>query len=300
MVEIKDLQGKVIYTHEGDTLIQINLSGIDLSHADLRNTDLHGSNLRCADLRYADLRGANLCNVDLSNALLCHADLCNANLHGANLSRGDLYWVNLSCADLSCANLTQAVLNYAYLYDANLNHANLSLTHLYKADLRNTDLSYTNFCNAELFGTNLSWAILKGANLRYTRLDHACLIDIIMDETTKGLNDKCPKEGSFIGYKKCFNFQFTRNYIVELEILSDAKRSSSTTHKCRCNKAKVLSITNIDGSKTNVKEVYSCFNPNFKYTLGKIVEEPNFDDKYWNECSRGIHFFMDRKDAVGY
>lgn len=52
----------------------------------------------------------------------------------------------------------------------------------------------------------------------------------------------CPEKGAFIGFKKANEF------IVELEIFEDAKRSSATTRKCRCSKAKVLSITNLDGT----------------------------------------------------
>lgn len=54
----------------------------------------------------------------------------------------------------------------------------------------------------------------------------------------------CPEKGSFIGYKKCRD-----DLIVELEIPEDALRSSATTRKCRCSKANMLSITNLDGSE---------------------------------------------------
>ena len=44
------------------------------------------------------------------------------------------------------------------------------------------------------------------------------------------------KKGSFIGWKKA------KNYIIKLEVLADAKRSSATGRKCRCDKAKVVAI----------------------------------------------------------
>ena len=104
----------------------------------------------------------------------------------------------------------------------------------------------------------------------------------------------CPDVGSFIGYKKA------ENYIVELEILSDARRCSATGRKCRCDKAKVLAIQNIDGTTADVESVPSNYNHEFVYKVGEIVEEPNFNDNRWDECSEGIHFFINRQEAVDY
>lgn len=104
----------------------------------------------------------------------------------------------------------------------------------------------------------------------------------------------CPEKGSFIGFKK------TINNIVELEIQEDALRCSATSRKCRCSKAKVISITNLDGTPSDMKSVRSKFDPNFIYTVGDIVEVTNFDENRWNECSTGIHFFITRQEAVDY
>lgn len=96
-----------------------------------------------------------------------------------------------------------------------------------------------------------------------------------------------------IGFKKC------GDKIVELQITEDAKRSSSTSRKCRCSKAKVLSITSIDGKK-EITEAASDYDANFTYQVGEMIEVENFDDNRWNECSTGIHFFITRDEAVQY
>ena len=142
----------------------------------------------------------------------------------------------------------------------------------------------------EILEKHLKW--LKGesggerANLSYADLSYA--------ENVPFVPYSCPDVGSFIGYKKA------NGYIVELEILSDARRCSATTRKCRCDKAKVLSIQNINGTKANIKSIASNYDENFIYTVGEIVEEPNFDEDRWNECSKGIHFFINRQEAVDY
>ena len=105
----------------------------------------------------------------------------------------------------------------------------------------------------------------------------------------------CQEKGSFIGYKKCRN-----DLIVELEIPEDAYRCSATSKKCRCSKAKVLSITNLDGSESKSGVAVSKYDSSFVYRIGETVEVTDFDRNRWNECSTGIHFFMNREDAVKY
>ena len=219
-----------------------------------------------ADLRGADLRGANLCGADLRRA-----NLCGVNLNGASL-RG---------ADLREATLRGAILYRADLREADLRGADLSGANLYGANLRGAILYRADFCGADLREATLHGADLRGANLREAK-------------NIPFIPYTCPDTGSFIGYKKA------NGYIVVLEILSDARRCSATDRKCRCDKAKVLEIQNLDGSKANVNTVASGYDSSFIYTVGEIVEEPNFDEDRWNECSAGIHFFTNRQEAVVY
>lgn len=104
----------------------------------------------------------------------------------------------------------------------------------------------------------------------------------------------CPDTGSFIAYKKA------SGYIVKLQIPEDAKRLSATSRKCRCDKAQVLEIQNFDGTTADVTEVRSSQDKNFIYKVGKTVSVDNFDKNRWNECSTGIHFFINRQEAVNY
>ena len=154
------------------------------------------------------------------------------------------------------------------------------------ADLRGANLRGADLRRANLRGVNLNGADLRGADLREATLRGAKNIPFIPYT--------CPDTGSFVGYKKA------NGYIVVLEILSDARRCSATDRKCRCDKAKVLEIQNLDGSKANVNTVASGYDSSFIYTVGEIVEEPNFDEDRWNECSAGIHFFTNRQEAVVY
>ena len=144
-----------------------------------------------------------------------------------------------------------------------------------------------------LSGADLSGADLRYANLCGANLHEAILSNVKADHTTAMFFPQCP-DGEFIGYKKA------GGKIVKLLIPEDAKRSSGTTLKCRCSKAKVLEIQELDGSPSEVKEVRSKFDNDFIYRLGETVFVDDFDENRWNECSKGIHFFISRDAAVSY
>ena len=199
---------------------------------------------------------------DSKDADLRYANLRYANLYGADLRDADLYGANLRDADLRDANLR----------DADLRYANLRYANLYDANLRDANLR-----DANLYGADLRGADLRDANLRGT---FALL--------------QCPESGSFTGYKKLQN-----GIIATLEIPIDAKRSSATSRKCRCSKAKVIALKNYDGTDAGTKGI-SKYNSEFIYRLGETVEVLDFDEDRWNECSTGIHFFITRQEAVDY
>ena len=276
MKKISDTELKaIIYKHAKWARGEDGGERADLCYANLRKANLCG-----ADLCGANLCGANLCGADLCGTNLCDADLCDADLRGANLRGANLCGANLFGTNLCDADLCDADLRGANLRGANLCGANLFGTNLCDADL----------CDADLRGANLRKANLCGADLRGAKNTDKTA----WDAYTAFYPLQCPETGSFIGYKKA------ADKIVMLEICADAKRSSATSRKCRCSKAKVLSITNLDGSDSGLTEVRSNYSKEFVYCVGEIVEAPDFDENRWNECTAGIHFFITRGEAVKY
>ena len=189
----------------------------------------------------------------------------------------DIYnWQSMR-ADLTGANLTEANLSWANLSRANLSEANLTVV----------DLTGANLTRANLIEANLTGAYLSEANLTRANLSGA--------ENIPYIPMICPEEGSFIAYKKVRS-----NIILKLLIPKDAKRCSGLSRKCRCNKAIVLEMQNYNGESIDVKEAYSIFDKSFKYRIGETVEVSDFDEDRWNECSTGIHFFINRQEAIEY
>ena len=244
----------------------------------------------CANLYGADLHEADLHGADLSGADLRGANLSRANLYGANLYGADLYGANLSRAILRGANLSRA-----NLHGANLSGADLHEADLYRADLSGADLSGVDLSGANLHGANLSGADLRGANLSGVDLSGANLSEV---KHIPYIYMVCPEEGAFIGWKKAEISE--KQMIVKLSIPESAKRLSSTSRKCRCNKAQVLEIYNLDGTVAEERECYSSYDKNFIYEVGKTVKVDDFNEDRWKECTQGIHFFMNRQEAINY
>ena len=255
---------EIIFEDDSNTIKDCVINAVS------KGANLHGANLHRADLHGADLNGADLHG----------ADLHGANLHGAYLHDAYLHDAYLRGAYLGDANLSDANLHGAYLHGADLHGADLHGADLHGAYLGGAYLGGADLHGAYLGGANLSDANLHGADLRGAK--NIPFIPL-----------SCPSDGEFIGWKK------VSNKLVRLLIPSDARRSSSTSNKCRCDKAKVLEITDLDGSNP----ITSVINYNYvktQYVVGEMVYPDSFDEDRWNECSNGIHFFINKQEAINY
>ena len=163
------------------------------------------------------------------------------------------------------------------LENINLENADLRYANLEYSTLRNINLE-----NADLRYANLRKAILENVNLEYANLEYANL------EYVKFYNLSCPEEGAFIGWKKA------NRKIIKLQITENALRSSATSYKCRCSEALVLEI------EGGIKEIPSDYDKDFIYKVGEIVKVEDFNPNRWVECGAGIHFFMNKQNAINY
>jgi hypothetical protein len=139
----------------------------------------------------------------------------------------------------------------------------------------------------------------------------------------------CPQYGGFTAYKKIRVYNVSDPTICDwgiatLWIPEDAKRSSAFTSKCRADKAVVIKlelIRPIKDVQDHAGEVYKngrsaviladiSNNPFIRcvswrdtateYKVGETVTPDAFDDRWYIECSNGIHFFYLKHDAVFY
>ena len=212
------------------------------------------------DLRKIDFGdGLDLSNLDLSHIDFTDVTGENINFSGSNLSESIFTGTRLEHSDFSNANLQKAI-------------------------LKSCDLRFSNFHNADCRGTHFECTIMECSNHE----------GIIIDDTTENYRMHCPETGAFVGYKKCFN-----DLIVMLLIPADARRASATTRPCRCDKAKVLRITDFSGEQ-RYDEAYSLCAEGFRYKVGEYVYEPKFNPDRWMESTYGIHFWMTEEEARAY
>jgi len=182
---------------------------------------------------------------------------------------------NLMSANLIGANLMSANLMSANLIGANLIGADLSYVDLRNADLRNADLRNADLRDANLNGANLNGANLDGVNIAEFRM--------------------VPEIGEFTAFKSVRNPSCRRKEVITVRIPATAKRVNAIgSRKCRASAIEVIDSPPGEfrsPTHTRKKEYYS---------LGKIIEVPDFCDDVRIECAPGIHFFMTRAEAEAW
>ena len=255
----------------------VNFYKIDFCDANFRGAnfygaDFHGADFHGADFCDADFHGANFHDANFRGVNFHYADFRDADFHDANFRGANFYGADFHDANFRDANFHDAVFRDAIFHDADFHDTDFRDANFHGANFYGADFHGANFC-----GANNINEVISSANISNTEL---CM--------------QCPEEGSFIAFKQA------DGCIVKLRVTESAKRSSATTHKCRCSEAEVLEIQNMDGTTSERTSVSSKYDCNFIYSVGSVVSVPDFDDDRWNECTRGIHFFITRKEAEEY
>ncbi|WP_242961462.1 pentapeptide repeat-containing protein [Peptostreptococcus faecalis] len=216
------------------------------------------------DEKIIDMREISISDMDLS---------------GMDLSKIDFSWSDFVNVKFIETNFEDSVLGNTMCKGIDFSGSNFRGANLENGDFRNSNLSNTN-CDETVF----TGALLEGANLE----------NLIYTDKTIHFKMSCPETGYFFGYKKCFN-----DRLVKLLIPKDAKRCSGTTNACRCDKAKTVSITNLDGTGF-YREATSFVDGEFSYRLGEYSYADEFNDDRWLESTHGIHFWMSKEEALAY
>lgn len=263
-----------------DKMTQEELEEIIKRHQHWLKRDCDGWEQMRADFSYKHLQGFSIIDTDLPQANFSFSIIENMTFDHADLINANLY-----CANILNTSFDNSLLQSSYFEHSRFKNASLNNSNCTYADFSCAIVRDTIFYNTDLYGVSFEGTIFERSPLK--NVINVPFIPL-----------SCPEYGSFIGFKKAI-FE-GKEYIVVLEIPSDAKRSSATSRKCRTNKAKVIEIQNMDGSKSDTTMVRSYYNNSFLYELGKTIEVEDFDDNRWNECSTGIHFFINREEAVRY
>jgi uncharacterized protein YjbI with pentapeptide repeats len=288
------LQGAYL---QGAYLQGAYLQGADLQRAYLQGAYLQGAYLQGADLQGADLQRAYLQGAYLQGAYLQGADLQGADLQGADLQRAYLQGADLQGADLQGADLQRAYLQGAYLQGAYLQGADLQRAYLQGAYLQGADLQGADLQRAYLQGAYLQGADLQGADLQGAAIEDGQIAK--MDFAV------CPSDGSFTAFKKVwmnYNACNPSAVVLRLEIPADAARTSNLKNrKCRSAAALVVAVEDLEGNPiAEPGPLVGYHQKQFTYTVGALAQVDDFDPDPREDCTKGIHWFITRREAQVY
>jgi hypothetical protein len=206
------------------------------------------------------------------NDVWSYTNLSGANMTQAILERASFIHCNFAHASMAYVKAEVALFHYCNFDHTDANHGDFE-----RADFAHSHLPATDFCGANLHGSHLEYADVDGVSYNYA---------------TAGL--AAAPEGELVGWGK------KSGWIVKMLIPRDARRSRATGNKYRAEYVRVLSITlphNPHVARHTLSHV-SERGPQTVYEVGKVTTADGFDDNRWNECSNGIHFFLDRMEAV--
>lgn len=292
-------------------------------------SDLSHMNLSMYDFSYAVFNCCDLQNTILAETIFDKALIANSIFRYSDISDSSFKEASITDSIFDCSNF-----EFTKFQQAKIDHTSFNNSDFHCAIFTNADVYYSSFNNANLCGTyfvnsSLSFSKFKFANLSVTMLNDTTFNNCDFKNASgivkpailaNGVDIplRCPDTGAFIGWKACHGpsydiklkdiykmystFSNSKIYIVKLLIPEDAKRSSSDSNKCRCDKAIVLEIQDLFGNViTDDREVVSLHDPSFIYKKGRTVTpEDDFCEDRWEECSSGIHFFITREEAVDY
>lgn len=275
---------------ENCKITDMNLSDYELHNPILKNVVLKNVVFRNVEFYYTIISNWNVKNVTFIGCTVDKTTIENSSFKDCVFIRNSFTNGSIKNSDFFCCDI---------------NNSNVPTTDFEKVLIINSTIVATNFIksgfyNSFIKGTQISSCCFFRAHFNNTNTDE------IPTSSNAGLSLACPEVGSFIGYKKVriskdgYTSDDIEYGIAKLMITEDARRSSATSLKCRCNKAKVLEILDFKGNKLSINKGYSVYDYTFEYEVGKMVSVDNFNEDRWKECATGIHFFTSFRDAVEY
>lgn len=262
------------------------------------------------DVRFL-VSGRTIERLRLSNGILFES---NFNLSAINL--GKFENTSIYESDFEDSSFAKTAFDHSGVADCKFMNAIFCSTDIVHVKFTGCDFRKCQFDGARFYKVRFRYCIFDGASFRDCNfLDcsfEGCFTAFDEVRNCSGfpyVPMACPEEGEFIGYKKvCLNLVEDKKArlcsgIVKLRIPADAKRSSAGGRKCRCSHAYVEGVYTLRGEPVPKAVVgYSAYRTSgqITYVPGKMAYADKWDDDRWNTCSNGIHFFLNRMEAVNY
>ena len=237
-------------------------------------------------------------HISFNGCLFENRDFRNTEFDTCEFIRCDMSYIMFT----NC-KFTSPVFTYTNLPNSNFVCCQFDCGWFDFVNLNGVRFAYTNFECFRLFNLSFQSAVFSNCEFDIDCQENCDFTRAVFVETNLNVTSHVPDTGSFIGWKKAKinhdEYEDDEYYIVKLRIPEDARRSNAGNTKCRTDMAYVEDIQDLDGNSVD-KVVESMWDRTFKYQKGQIVMEPNFCENRFEECAKGIHFFLNRNDAVNF
>ena len=251
--------------------------------------------------RLRHLENRNCDNLDFANKILHNVLFENCSFKKTKFDHGTMHNVTFEKCDLTNSSLTLTTLVRVRFDGCVAQCSVFNFNYCNGVSLENSEFQNSKFCSAQVH--YFSFNNVNFNNADFLNVKFSSVHELIKTDLSKAKNLnlplKCPEEGSFIGWKKCFEERHG-SVIAKLLIPEDAARISGFTNKCRASKSKVLEFQDEAGMTLDINKARSSFDETTVYIKGKIIHADDFDTCPFNTCTHGIHFFMHRQEAIDY
>jgi len=198
-------------------------------------------------------------------------------------------------------------------YETEFTHCDTQSGSFHNCSFINSHFYFCSFTDSEFIKCDINNLRIRCSDLRGIKIDDMTSNGLLFDycdlsrctifDSNIDIPQTVPAEGSFIAWKKAVNYNYdgyyTPNVIVKLRIPEDAQRVG-ITNKCRADRVEVLGFETLSGEKLpDDTDVRSWYDKDFHYKIG-VVKSDSFCDKPTIVCGEGIHFFLNKTDAINY
>ena len=289
----------------------LDLSGLTFKHCQFNQVSITNSFIKnckisnCGfnECEFVYVTGDGVTDIRFSTFTKCSVLRCQ--LNRAVILENIFDFCTLTECDFDYTSITNTIFNRCKMSGCFFRHTDIFSSVFPDCKLNGDDFQYAcfsgsqnSFARSELTNCDFEMSTLYNVDFRNTKrtkcqFEYSHIVHCLFDEEDNYMLGEILST-PLIGWKIC-----PTDILVELEIPEGAVVYGVDGDKFRTNKVKVNNITNIKTGE-QVKSVSSEWDNDFIYMNGQDINFRNFDLNPTVVCSKGIHFFKTKEEALDY
>lgn len=276
----------------------ITLSNCDISSLIISETNIDHITIKHSNSRYIRLDSGIYYNMYISDSMLKNLRIDSSILKNPTIEHNVCEDVDIS--DSKINSFDGVVLNENLLAKVEIWNSQFIAVGLTCNDIGFFRSTNSDFVCSSFLGSRFKDVSFLSSNVEKLTFEKESNIADCCFNNCTGTGRELPTS-EFHGYKSIEGSCLDHHIIADLIIPSDSKKLMVMSDlQARCDKCIVDHFEDLKGNiLQNVISVdhFSNFGT-INYTVGKVTECDEFDDNHFNSCTHGIHFFLNKKDAV--